>query len=154
MGSPLRVDLTNGLLAGAAATAGLGVIVVARDALGWMPGPDLINVFAMIAGEIGLPQTIAFGWTLHVAAGLAWGLVLGYVQHRHPGRPALKGLFLGAVIWAGVIFLIMPLIGAGFAGYDLAPATPGVMLALNLAYGAMLGGAYLGLEVLQGETPA
>ena len=154
MGSPLRVDLMNGLLAGVAATLALSLIVVVRDALGLMPGPDLIRVFAMIAGEIGLPETNTWGWILHAAAGLAWGLLFGYIQHRQPGRPALKGLFLGAVIWVGVIFLIMPMIGAGFAGYDLAPATAGVMLALNLAYGAILGGAYLGLEALQGETPA
>lgn len=147
--------LLKGVIAGAAATLAVSVLVVLKEATDLLYGADLIAVFAEIGAGFGLPESRLTGWTMHVVTGtLIWGLVFGYVAPRVGGDPALKGIMLGVIIWVGTIFVIFPLLGAGFAGMAMGQTTPAVMLVMHLAYGSALGGAYAGLQALERRRTA
>lgn len=139
----------KGIAAGTAATLAVSILIVLKRSLA-IPGADLIAVFAELAGGFGLPETRAVGWTAHILTGtLAWGLVFGFVAPRVAGDPAIKGIFVGVLIWVATVFVIFPLLGAGFAGLGTGQTTPAVMLVMHLAYGSVLGGAYDLLRFLE-----
>lgn len=141
--------LLKGVIAGAAATLAVSILVILKEVTGILGGADLIAVFAELGAGFGLPESRVTGWAAHIVTGtLIWGLVFGYVAPRFPGDPALKGIMLSVIIWVGTIFILFPLLGAGFAGMGMGLTTPAIMLVMHLAYGSVLGGAYSGLKAL------
>lgn len=149
--------LVKGLISGFAASLAVALVVALKEATGWLGGADLIAVFAELAGGFGLPETRWTGWAAHFFTGtILWGLLFGFLGPRFEGDPALKGILLGVVIWVGTIFIIFPLLGAGFAGMATGQTTPAVMLFMHLVYGSVLGGSYDLLNWLErrGARPA
>jgi len=141
--------LIKGVIAGLVATLAVSILVIVKEVTNPIIGTDPITVFTRIGAGFGLPEDRATGWVLHVLTGtVLWGLLFGAVAPRFQGDPALKGILVGALIWVGTIALILPLLGAGFAGMDYGQTTPAVLLVMHLAYGSVLGGAYSALDAL------
>ena len=88
-----------------------------------------------------LPPT--FWWTLHFLVGsLIWGVGFGLTERFMRGPTWLRGLLFGFASWVMVMVTVMPLTRGGFFGLALGLATPAVMLAAHLIYGALLGGIF------------
>ena len=107
--------ISKGLLAGAAATAVLSALMVMKQMMGLMPQLDLPK---MIAGVMGAPDTPIIGWAVHVMIGVVgYGLAIALFDSRLPGKSSLlHGVLLGFVGWLVMMFMLMPMAGAGLFG--------------------------------------
>lgn len=136
-GPMLRI--TNGLVAGFAATVVLSALMIAKSMMGLMPGLDVIH---MLAGMMGAP-TVA-GWFAHFVIGIvAWGVGFALIHDLIPGNGSvLKGMVFATGAWLAMMIVVMPMAGAGLFGYHLGIMAPVMTLVLHWVYGAVLGGVY------------
>lgn len=131
----------SGLLAGAAATAVLSMLMAGKSMMGIMPELDLP---AMISGMMGSPGNPVVGWGVHAMIGVVgYGLAIALMDHLFPSRsPVLHGVLLGLGGWAMMMAALMPMAGAGFFGMSLGMTAPMMTLVLHVIFGAVLGAVF------------
>lgn len=139
-----RIDsLARGLAAGLVATLALSLLIVLKQALGLMPG---LNLVLILAHALGYSSPVA-GWVAHYVIGvLLWGALYGWWDGKLPFQHLINGLMFASIVWWGVMLIIMPLAGAGVFGLRLGVAAPTMTLMLHWAYGAVLGIVYGALQ--------
>jgi hypothetical protein len=143
MGTSKVDSLARGLAAGLAATFVLSLLIVLKQALGIMPGLNLVTILAHALGY----SSPAAGWLAHYIVGvLIWGPLYAWWDAKVPFPHLINGLMFASVIWWGVMLIIMPLAGEGLFGIHLGLAAPTVTLMLHWAYGAVLGLVYGALQ--------
>jgi hypothetical protein len=139
-----KVDaLARGLTAGLAATFVLSLLILLKQALGIMPGLNLVMILAHALGY----NSAAAGWVAHYIIGvLLWGSLYAWWDTKLPFPHLINGLLFASLIWWGVMLVIMPLAGEGLFALHLGLAAPTVTLMLHWAYGAVLGSVYGALQ--------
>jgi hypothetical protein len=135
------------ILAGVVATLAMTLMIYAAPHLG---GPKM-DIAAMLGsrlhgGQMPAPLTSYWwiGLMMHVINGaILFPLMYAYLLYPlFPGRPWVKGLTWGLVLWFLQEALVMPMMGNGF----FSTKTPNPMMAVmaglmaHLIYGAILGG--------------
>lgn len=143
-------NIIRGLAAGAAATAVLSMLMLAKTMMGVMPELDVVSMLSTMMGASG---NAALGWSAHVMIGvLGYGLAMALVGSRLPGlRAILKGVMIGFGGWLIMMAMLMPMAGAGYFGMAMGMMAPMMTLALHLVFGAALGAVY-GLTARQGAA--
>lgn len=133
--------IASGLLAGAAATAVLSMLMIAKAMMGVMPELDLP---VMISSMMGAPDNPVVGWGVHVMIGVVgYGLAIALMDGVLPSRSrVLHGVLLGLGGWAMMMAALMPMAGAGFFGMSLGMTAPMMTLVLHIIFGAVLGAAF------------
>jgi hypothetical protein len=133
-------SIGRGLLAGLIATTFVSLLMLLKQALGFMPNVNLVMDLANALGH----RDITAGWAAHFIIGvIAWGVLFPWFDHylrRYPHWA--NGLFFSGIVWLGVMLVVMPAAGRGLFGSRLALGTPTVTLFLHWIYGAVLGGVY------------
>ncbi|HXH64815.1 MAG TPA: DUF6789 family protein [Mariprofundaceae bacterium] len=144
--------LSNGILAGLAATIVLSMLMVMKAKMGLMPD---VNVIAMLAGKMG--GSAAMGWAAHFMIGvIGYGLAYALVFSDLPfGNHTTCGIALGITGWLVMMVAVMPMMGAGLFGLALPSGmmVPVATLMLHVIFGAVLGYVY-GLTQRSGEPVA
>ncbi|MDZ7661565.1 DUF6789 family protein [Thiohalophilus sp.] len=134
-------NVTNGLMAGLAATVVLSVLMVLKGMMGLMPD---LNVIAMLSAQ--MSSGPAMGWLAHfmigvIGYGLAYSLVFGNLPL---GGHGLRGIILGVAGWLVMMVAVMPMMGAGLFGVAMPSGmmVPVATLVLHVIFGLVLGLVY------------
>ena len=137
-------SIKSGLIAGFAASAVLGILIIIKSRLGVLPGLDPIHDIVAIAdGYTDLQFPPNLGWVGHFFIGtVVWGLLYGLIRKSLPGPAVVKGLIFGVLAWLVMMIVFMPIAGHGFFGLSLGLAVPVTSFVLHLVYGAVLGAVY------------
>ncbi len=137
-------NIRNGMLAGAAATAVLSMLMIMKAAMGLMPQLDLPAMLATMMGRPGMPFV---GWVVHAVIGIVgYGLVIALVDRGGEGNMAGRGMLIACIGWLTMMVVLMPMAGAGLFGMGMGIMAPIMTLILHLVFGAVLGSAYGALK--------
>jgi Family of unknown function (DUF6789) len=134
-------SIGRGLFAGLVATVIVSLLMLLKQALGYMPN---VNPVLELANALGYRSALV-GWTAHFAIGvLAWGVLFTWFDGYLRQLPHwINGLFFSSVVWLGVMVIVLPAAGRGlFGARGLALGTPTVTLLLSWIYGVVLGVVY------------
>lgn len=133
----------RGLIAGAAATTVLALLLLLHGASGVMAQLDLVQVLARVLGE-----SRGSAWLVVWVVGVAgYGLVLAALSD--PDRSPLPlALGLAGAGWFAVMMGVLPMGGYAPFGIGLGVAVPLLTAAWSLAFGATLGWSYALLPAL------
>ena len=131
----------RGLMAGAAATTVLSMLMIAKAMMGVMPELDLP---AMISGMMGAPDAPAVGWAVHILIGVVgYGVAITLLDGVLPGKShVLHGVLIAIGGWILMMAMLMPMAGAGFFGMAMGMMAPMMTLVLHVIFGAVLGGVF------------
>ena len=146
-----RLSTRRVVAAGLVATLILTLVLAAGPAIG---APPLnLPLWDGTLFTLNLPLAVGFGYLVHFAVGLA--LASLYVQVAEPrltGEPWLKGAVFGALVWAALMLVGLPLFDAldplvanglmaapGVFALGLGVTAPLMLLVAHLLYGAVLG---------------
>jgi len=97
----------------------------------------------LIAGEH--ESAYIIGNVAHIANGLGLTLFFGYVflpisTRVMKGRIWLHGLVFGVIVTiVGVWFVMLPALGAGIAGLNIAPEVPAMTMFRHIVFGLVIG---------------
>jgi hypothetical protein len=162
-GRRLEAEVREHALAGGAVAGVVGGIVLALATL--VIGVALgIDVWSMLKGaaapffhERALQPgfdapVVVLGAACHFAVSIIWGVLFGALCYGL-SRPAtvLAGAGWGLVVWAGMSYVVLPLVGLG----AMARATPtGVAIVQHVLFGLAVGLAFLPFQHRQAGGPA
>lgn len=141
----MKNHIRKGIYAGFVATIALSVLMVLKSLLHMLPKMNAIKMLAGMAHTyLGAPMSPIIGWVLHFAiGGLLWGIAFAWLYRRLPGHAAaIKGILFGTLAWLVMMFMVMPLAGAGLFGLHIGLGAPVATLVLHWVYGAVLGAVY------------
>lgn len=142
-------SISRGLLAGLIATIVVSLLMLLKQALGFMPHVNLVMELAYALGS----RSAVAGWTAHFVIGvIAWGTLFVWFDRYLRFPHWINGVFFASIVWLGVMLLVLPAAGSGlFGARGLALGTPTVTLFLNWIYGAVLGSVYGELQPIRLE---
>lgn len=127
----------KGLLAGAAATVVLSVLMVIKGMMGVMPALDIAK---MLAGMMGSPDSPLLGWAAHFVIGVVgYGIAIAVLGYRLNSSPTVSGIIIGVAGWLMMMVVLMPMAGAGLFAMSMGAMAPVMTLVLHLIFGAVLG---------------
>jgi hypothetical protein len=130
--------LKSGLTAGFVATVVLSLLLAAKSSLGMVPALDPTGSILVLGDLItGTKLLASFGWVMHLLIGtFVGGVLYSLVEPLLPGKPTVKGVAFGFIIWMAMVFLV---VGVGLQGVIAA-------LVMSLSYGVALGVVYANLD--------
>lgn len=128
--------LIKSMIAGFIATLALSLMMIAKTMMGLMPE---LNVIVMLSNMMN--SSLAIGWMAHFVIGtVVWGGAFAFLRSYLPGKTDIfSGIFFGIAAWLLMMFVIMPMAGAGVFGISLGMMAPLMTLILHVMYGAVLG---------------
>lgn len=94
---------------------------------------------------------VALGTASHFAVSAAWGLVFGLIFYDF-GKTAtvVAGAFWGVVVWLGMHYLVLPMIGAGQVASTI-PTSTAVLE--HVLFGVSVALAFLPFQRVRSEPP-
>ncbi|MEK0330790.1 MAG: hypothetical protein QQN49_06075 [Nitrosopumilus sp.] len=105
---------------------------------------DITVVLGMlVAGEHELAQVV--GHVFHISNGIGLTLFFGYIflpisTRVMKGRIWLHGIVFGIIVTATAVwFLMLPALGAGIAGLNIAPEVPAMTMFRHIVFGVVIG---------------
>lgn len=135
------VSIKSGLFGGVIATFVTSAMVQMKNATGSLPDVQLIRTWSAFLGE---PTHMAVGWIAHLVFGIViGGIAFALLSPKLPTRSfAIKGAAFGVLLWLAMMFIVMPLAGAGVFASHQSGMAPFAFLVLYLIYGLILGKFY------------
>lgn len=138
--------LSEGALAGAAATAVMSVVMEGEQRAGWLEnplGPERITAAGLGAlGWHNRPRRAqdALAVAMHFGFGSTLGVIFEFLRHRvrAPWAPAWQGVIFASLVWLLSYRGWIPLLGL-LPPARAHPSRPLAMLAAHWVYGAVLG---------------
>ena len=105
---------------------------------------DITVVLGMlVAGEHELAQVV--GHVFHISNGIGLTLFFGYIflpisTRVMKGKIWLHGIIFGIIVTATAVwFGMLPALGAGIAGVNIAPEVPAMTMFRHIVFGAVIG---------------
>lgn len=146
-GSETRRAATGGVVAGLVGGAVLAAFLLLVNLL---EGRDLWSVLKVPAAPfLGLRAqvpgfdllAILLGALCHFAISVVWGVLFGLAFHGLRRRGTLvAGAFWGIVVWVGMYFVVLPMVGLG----TMAAQAPVILsIVEHVLFGVALGAAYV-----------
>ena len=135
------VSIRSGLVAGFVATFVTSALILMKNATGKLPDVHILKTWSALLGE---PTHAAVGWLAHIVVGVVvGGIAFALLSQRLPTRSfAIKGVIFGILMWLVMMFVVMPLAGAGVFATHQSGLAPVATLALYVIYGLVLGNFY------------
>ena len=143
----MRPSLIKSMAGGLAGTIMLTMMM--RFVAPFMLGHPM-DVAGMLGNMMG--GSWAMGMVMHFVNGtVIFPLIYAFLLYRLlPGRPAVKGLVWGVVLWLGLQLIAMPMMEGGLFSMNAGGMKAAIVaLVGHLVYGSLLGsiaGAGVGLE--------
>ena len=142
------------VIAGLVATLGFYIAAYVDMAITGVP-LDISAVLGMlVVGEHESAQII--GNLFHIGNGIGLTLFFGYVffpisTRVMKGRVWLHGIVFGVIVTATTVwFGMLPALGAGIAGVNIAPEVPAMTMSRHIVFGVVLG--ILSKPILEGKN--
>lgn len=124
----------RGLLAGAAATALLALLLWINQAAGPLPALDPIGMLARVLGD-----ARGTAWTVFVAIGIGgYGLLFAALADEDTHLPLALGLGLAAAGWFAAMMALLPMAGYAPFGLALGWMVPLITAAWSVLFGSAL----------------
>ena len=133
----------NLLIAGLLGTFAFYVAAYVDMAITGVPLDITVVLGQLVAGEHESAQII--GHVFHIGNGIGLTLFFGYVflpisTRIMKGRIWLHGIIFGIIVTATTVWLgLLPALGAGIAGLNIAPEVPAMTMFRHIVFGAVIG---------------
>ncbi len=131
------------ILAGFLGTLGFYVAAYVDMAVTGVPLDITVVLGRLVAGEDESAQSI--GHVFHIANGIGLTLFFGYVflpisTRIMKGRIWLHGIIFGIIVTVTTVwFGLLPALGAGIAGLNIAPEVPAMTMFRHIVFGLVIG---------------
>jgi len=131
------------ILAGFLGTAAFYVAAYVDMAITGVPLDIAVVLGQLVVGEHESSQII--GNLFHIGNGIGLTLFFGYVflpisTRIMKGRIWLHGIIFGIIVTVTTVWLgLLPALGAGIAGLNIAPEVPAMTLSRHIVFGAVIG---------------
>ena len=131
------------VIAGLAGTLAFYIAAFVDMAITGVPLDISVVLGQIVAGEHESAHTI--GHLFHIANGIGLTLFFGYVflpisTKIMKGRIWLQGIIYGVIVTATTVWLgMLPALGAGIAGLNIAPEVPAMTMFRHIVFGAVIG---------------
>jgi len=131
------------IIAGFLGTLGFYIAAYVDMEVTGVPLDITVVLGQLVAGEDESAQTI--GHAFHIANGIGLTLFFGYVflpisTRIMKGRIWLHGIIFGIIVTVTTVWLgLLPALGAGIAGLNIAPEVPAMTLSRHIVFGAIIG---------------
>ena len=133
----------NLVIAGLLGTFAFYVAAYVDMAITGVPLDITVVLGQLVAGEHESAQII--GHVFHIGNGIGLTLFFGYVflpisTRIMKGRIWLHGIIFGIIVTATTVWLgLLPALGAGIAGLNIAPEVPAMTMFRHIVFGAVIG---------------
>ncbi len=133
----------NLLIAGLLGTFAFYVAAYVDMAITGVPLDITVVLGQLVAGEHESAQII--GHVFHIGNGIGLTLFFGYVflpisTRIMKRRIWLHGIIFGIIVTATTVWLgLLPALGAGIAGLNIAPEVPAMTMFRHIVFGAVIG---------------
>ena len=131
------------VIAGLAGTLGFYIAAYVDIAITGVPLDISVVLGQLVAGEH--ESAYIIGNVFHIANGIGLTLFFGYVflpisTRIMKGRIWLHGIIFGIIVTVSTVWLgLLPALGAGIAGLNIAPEVPAMTLSRHIVFGAIIG---------------
>ncbi len=131
------------IIAGLLGTLGFYVAAYVDMAITGVPLDITVVLGQLVAGEHESAQII--GHVFHIGNGIGLTLFFGYVflpisTRIMKSRIWLHGIIFGIIVTATTVWLgLLPALGAGIAGLNIAPEVPAMTMFRHIVFGAVIG---------------
>ena len=131
------------VIAGLAGTLAFYIAAFVDMAITGIPLDITVVLGQLVAGEHESAQTL--GHVFHIANGIGLTLFFGYVflpisTRIMKGRIWLQGIIYGVIVTTTTVwFGLLPALGAGIAGVNIAPEVPAMTMFRHIVFGAVIG---------------
>ena len=131
------------VIAGLVGTLAFYIAAFVDMAITGIPLDISVVLGQIVAGEHESAQTI--GHVFHIANGIGLTLFFGYVflpisTRVMKGRILIQGITFGVIVTATTVWLgLLPALGAGIAGLNIAPEVPAMTMFRHIVFGAVIG---------------
>ena len=131
------------VIAGLAGTLGFYIAAYVDIAITGVPLDISVVLGQLIAGEH--ESAYIIGNVAHIANGIGLTLFFGFVflpisTRVMKGRIWLHGIIFGIIVTATAVWLgMLPALGAGIAGLNIAPEVPAMTLSRHIVFGVIIG---------------
>jgi uncharacterized membrane protein YagU involved in acid resistance len=80
---------------------------------------------------------------MHFIIGAGYGVIFHLTNDKLPTKSlTIKGVILGIAGWLVMMFMVMPMMGAGLFGMEMGVMAPMMTLVLHAIFGAVMGFVY------------
>jgi hypothetical protein len=131
------------IIAGLAGTFAVYIAAFLDMAITGVPIDISVVLGKLVVGEHESSQII--GNLFHIANGIGLTLFFGYVffpisNRIMKGRVWLHGIIFGVIVTATTVwFGMLPALGAGIAGVNIAPEVPAMTMSRHIVFGIIIG---------------
>ncbi len=131
------------VIAGLLGTLGFYIAAYVDMAITGVPLDITVVLGQLVAGENESAQII--GHVFHIGNGIGLTLFFGYVflpisTRLMTGRMWLHGIIFGIIVTVTTVWLgLLPALGAGIAGLNIAPEVPAMTMFRHIVFGAIIG---------------
>ncbi len=131
------------VIAGLLGTLGFYIAAYVDMAITGVPLDITVVLGQLVAGEHESAQII--GHIFHIGNGIGLTLFFGYVflpisTRVMKGRMWLHGIIFGIIVTVTTVWLgLLPALGAGIAGLNIAPEVPAMTMFRHIVFGAVIG---------------
>jgi len=135
--------LLNLVMAGLLGTLAFYIAAYVDMAITGVPLDITVVLGQLVAGEHESAQII--GHVFHIGNGIGLTLFFGYVFlpisiRIMKGRMWLHGIIFGIIVTVTTVwFGLLPALGAGIAGLNIAPEVPAMTMFRHIVFGAVIG---------------
>jgi len=135
--------LLNLVLAGFLGTLAFYIAAYVDIAITGVPLDITVVLGQLVAGDHESAQII--GHVFHIGNGIGLTLFFGYVflpisKRVMKGRMWLHGIIFGIIVTVTTVWLgLLPALGAGIAGLNIAPEVPAMTMFRHIVFGAIIG---------------
>jgi len=139
----MKSKFLNLLIAGFLGTLGFYVAAYIDMAVTGVPLDISVVLGQLVAGEH--ESALIVGNIFHIGNGIGLTLFFGYVflpisTRIIHGRIWLHGIIFGIIVTVTTVWLgLLPALGAGIAGLNIAPEVPAMTLFRHIVFGAIIG---------------
>ena len=131
------------IIAGLAGTLGFYIAAYVDIAITGVPLDISVVLGQIVAGEH--ESAYIIGNVFHIANGIGLTLFFGYVflpisTRIMKGKIWLHGIIFGIIVTVTTVWLgMLPALGAGIAGLNIAPEVPAMTLSRHIVFGVIIG---------------
>ncbi len=131
------------IIAGLAGTLGFYIAAYVDIAITGVPLDISVVLGQLVAGEH--ESAYIIGNVAHIANGIGLTLFFGYVflpisTRIMKGRIWLHGIIFGIIVTVTTVWLgLLPALGAGIAGLNIAPEVPAMTIFRHIVFGVIIG---------------
>ena len=131
-------NMLKGILAGFIATITLSLVMIIKQAIGFIPELNPIHIITQMINT----QVPILGWIGHFFIGpILWGILFSFLSPLLPGAHWFRGVIFSTGAWL-VMIIIMPMAGTNLYNLTMDMMAPIAALMMHWIFGIVMGATY------------